>query len=337
MSEQPPPQKRQRTEPDSSEPESNPQVYKRYKLWMTYGDIILQVEDMRFRVNRDVLARNSLAFQGMFSLPQPADQAQIEGCPIVQLTGDSATDVKLFLAAFYDPFHNKTKLRFELLACSLRLGRKYEAPAFKRDAVWRLHVAFPATLELWDKRMARERLYGLELIHLTPGVYVDLLNLAYENGVYTCIPALAFRCLSLYSLLFAGIDREDGSKAALPDATKLILAGALEAIQLFQRNNLEWLREEGEVVPSYHECVVYDQCDQHRRAMCRIECNEERVDITYTLDLWDKVAGGEWVGRLCKECEKDARVEHDAARLRAWEQLPVFFGLPQWKDLKDMD
>jgi hypothetical protein len=45
--------------------------------------------------------------------------------------------------------------------------------------------------------------------------------------------------------LFEGIDREDGSRAVLPDATKVTLALALESIQFFQRNNIEWLREEG--------------------------------------------------------------------------------------------
>jgi hypothetical protein len=92
-------------------------------------------------------------------------------------------------------------MRFDVLACSLRLGRKYEAPSFKQDAANRLHAEFPATLELWDRRVFRERLSGLEMIRQTPGVHVDLLNLAYENGMYTCIPALAFHCLSLYSLV----------------------------------------------------------------------------------------------------------------------------------------
>lgn len=202
MSEQAPPQKRQRTETDGSGSVPGPKTYKRSdKVWMPYGDIILQVEDMQFRANRDVLAHNSLAFRGMFSLPQPVNEAQVEGCPVVQLTGDSAKDVELFLAEFYNPFHNRGKLQFEVLACSLRLGRKYEAPTFKQDVAHRLHVEFPATLEAWDRRQARERISGLEMIRPTAGVYIDLLNLVYENGVYTCIPALAFRCLSLYTLV----------------------------------------------------------------------------------------------------------------------------------------
>jgi hypothetical protein len=137
--------------------------------------------------------------------------------------------------------------------------------------------------------------------------------------------------------LFAGVERDDGSRAVLPSETKLTLARALEAIQVFQRNNYEWLREEAEVVPSYDMCVLYDQCDAHRQEMCRIECSPERVDVTYMLEVWDKVAGGDWSERLCKDCEKAAKAEHEAGRRRAWDQLPVFFGLAEWKDLKDLD
>ncbi|KAJ7903794.1 hypothetical protein B0H14DRAFT_2328994, partial [Mycena olivaceomarginata] len=140
---------------------------------------ILQVKDIQFRVNRDVLAHNSLAFDGMFTAPQPANEAQIEGCPVVELTGDSVKDMELFLTALYNPFYHKIKLPFDLLACSLHLGRKYEAPTFKQDSVQRLYAEFPKTLDLWDKRQVRFCLYSLEHIRPTASVLIDLLNLAY--------------------------------------------------------------------------------------------------------------------------------------------------------------
>jgi hypothetical protein len=97
-------------------------------------------------------------------------------------------------------FYHKIKLPFDLLACSLRLGRKYEAPTFKKDSVQRLYTEFPKTLDLWDKREARFRLYRLEYIRPRRAC-LSTLNLAYENGVYTCISPLSFRCLSLYPLV----------------------------------------------------------------------------------------------------------------------------------------
>ncbi|KAJ7457631.1 hypothetical protein B0H11DRAFT_2062857 [Mycena galericulata] len=329
-----PPAKRQRTaDSDSS---SGSEGCTRSDIWMPFGDIILQAESTQFRVNRDVLARNSLMFHGMFTMPQPAGEAQIEGCPIVKLEGDAARDVELLLTAFYDPFYRRSRMSIDVVACNLRLGRKYEALSFKQDAMLRMHNEFPARLELWDRRMAAN--HTLDWIQPRQGVLIDLLNVAYENGVYTSIPALAFRCLSQYTLaqLFAGVERDDGSRAMLPDATKVVLAQAQEAILMFQRENLQWLREEEEVVPS-QDCEVYDDCTEHRKDMYRIECRPDRVDLSYTLAIWNKVGDGSWVDRLCKECEPLAKAQYEVGRLKAWEKLPTFFGLPEWKDLKDMD
>ncbi|KAJ6480103.1 hypothetical protein DFH09DRAFT_1465741 [Mycena vulgaris] len=334
MSDPTPPAKRKRTEPDASGSGPSPPP-RRSEIWMPYGDIILQAESTQFRVNRDILAKNSIVFQGMLTLPQPLHEEMVDGCPIVQLS-DSAHDLELLLSAFYDPFHAHGKLPLDMLAASLRLGRKYEVLRFKSDAMSRMHVEFPSKLEAWDRRMAKD---CLEWIKPAAGIYVDLLNLAFENGVYTSIPTLALRCLTQYTLaqLFAGVERDDGSRATLPANTKLTLALGLEAIQLFQRNNFDWLREEGEVVPSYHECVSSDDCEEVRRDMYPIECGTDQVDLTYTTHTWDKAGGGRWVGRLCKDCDKDARAEYEIGRTRAWDKLPTFFGLPEWKDLKDMD
>jgi hypothetical protein len=74
----------------------------RSELWMPYGDIILQVESTQFRVNRDVLAKQSSVFRDLFSVPQPLNEATIDGCPIVELS-DSAEDWVLILETLYNP------------------------------------------------------------------------------------------------------------------------------------------------------------------------------------------------------------------------------------------
>ncbi|KAJ7719954.1 hypothetical protein B0H16DRAFT_1700119 [Mycena metata] len=211
-----------RTDDPASVNGINAPITRSSNIWMPYGDIILQAEGVQFRVNRDVLARNSVAFEGMFGAPRAGEgngDEVVEGCPVIPLT-DKAGDVELLLTGFYNPFHLKSKPRFEELAASLRLGRKYEASSRRSRS------------GISGRCVAAE---GMEFIRPAPGIFVDLLNLAYENGVYTSVPALAFKCLSTYTAqLFAGIKREDGSRAVLPDATKLTLACALEAIQLFR-------------------------------------------------------------------------------------------------------
>jgi hypothetical protein len=69
---------------------------------MQYGDIILQAESTQFRINRDVLAKQSSVFRDMFSVPQPPNEPTIEGCPIVHVS-DTAKDWELLLEVLYDP------------------------------------------------------------------------------------------------------------------------------------------------------------------------------------------------------------------------------------------
>ncbi|KAJ7032049.1 hypothetical protein C8F04DRAFT_1109050 [Mycena alexandri] len=107
MSEVPPSTKRQRTEEEPSEapPPAPAPTPVRSKIWMPYDDIILQAESTQFRVNCDVLARQSSVFKDMFALPQPADEPTIEGCPIVRIF-DSTKDWELLLEVLYHPFQS---------------------------------------------------------------------------------------------------------------------------------------------------------------------------------------------------------------------------------------
>lgn len=70
-------------------------------MWLDDGNIILQAENMQFRVHRTVvLAMHSTVFQGMFGIPQPQGEPTVDGCLVVYLS-DSAQDVEHFLNALY--------------------------------------------------------------------------------------------------------------------------------------------------------------------------------------------------------------------------------------------
>ncbi len=74
----------------------------RSDIWMPFGDIILQVESTQFRVNRDVLANHSAVFRYLFSVPQPPNEATVDGCHVVQLSY-TAEDWGLILEMLYNP------------------------------------------------------------------------------------------------------------------------------------------------------------------------------------------------------------------------------------------
>ncbi|KAJ7637508.1 hypothetical protein B0H17DRAFT_1339515 [Mycena rosella] len=313
---------------DSSE--SGPPI--RSKIWMSYGDIILQAESTQFRVNRDILANQSSVFRDMFSLPQPPGEDTVEGCLIVELS-DSAKDVELLLTALYDPYHNKSKQSIDMVACMLRLGRKYDISSLKNDAISRMHRGFPTTLDAFDKCISSQSSAPFGGIQSTPGLLIDLLNLAYENGVHTSIPTIGLNCLVKYSLetLFPV---EPGAHIILPDSIKLTLALALERIQIFQKENLGWLTH-NEVLPS-PACEDPYGCSQVRDEMAHLDLRRDKLDVTYFIHPWLLVGEGMWqLFGLCEACENAAKDQHNVGRLRAWERLPVLFGLPEWKDLKD--
>lgn len=83
-----------------SEHEPHPNVIiVRSELWLKDGNVILQAENMQFKVYRGILSLNSTVFSDMFSTPQPpSGQELIEGCPIVHLS-DTSADVTIMLEA----------------------------------------------------------------------------------------------------------------------------------------------------------------------------------------------------------------------------------------------
>lgn len=88
------------------------------EFWFADGSIILLAHDVLFRVHKSFLARHSLVFRDMFSIPQPStesssasdnsdskgvpsDHEMIDGCPLVRIH-DTPDDVASLLYALYD-------------------------------------------------------------------------------------------------------------------------------------------------------------------------------------------------------------------------------------------
>ncbi|KAJ7702535.1 hypothetical protein B0H16DRAFT_1395030 [Mycena metata] len=105
-------------------------------FWFDDGSIVLQADNMLYRVYRGLLASRSTVFRDMFSTPQPADEPLIEGCPVVQLH-DTAEDLTRFLKVLLPsgPFnfttcHNPISNLSELISI-LRLSDKYDTKALR--------------------------------------------------------------------------------------------------------------------------------------------------------------------------------------------------------------
>ena len=108
-----------------------PTIKRHCEFWFMDGSVVLFAQDTMFRVHKSFIARHSVIFRDMFSLPQPkADEplvlgdgkgaesgnerewkdgeglgsmgsTEVEGCPVVHLH-DSPEDVASLLYALYD-------------------------------------------------------------------------------------------------------------------------------------------------------------------------------------------------------------------------------------------
>lgn len=68
--------------------------------WFEDGDIILEVENHRFKIHKERLKCSDI-FAGMLDIPQPQDFENIDGCPLVSLS-DSAQDWHAALQWIYE-------------------------------------------------------------------------------------------------------------------------------------------------------------------------------------------------------------------------------------------
>jgi hypothetical protein len=73
---------------------------KRGTPWFDDGNIVLEAEQMQFRVYRGILSENSVIFKDMFNLSRPGSEAEVEGCPVVHLS-DRADDLRMVLEVLH--------------------------------------------------------------------------------------------------------------------------------------------------------------------------------------------------------------------------------------------
>lgn len=73
-------------------------------IWYDDGTVVLQAENMLFKVYRGVLIEQSPFFKDLFTLPQQDsnESEKYEGCPLVPMPGDHAVDVHNLLKAIFD-------------------------------------------------------------------------------------------------------------------------------------------------------------------------------------------------------------------------------------------
>ena len=73
------------------------------EIWFDDGNVVVQAEQMVFKVYKGILCRESTLFEGMLALPIPfGDQSDyFDNCPLIKMS-DRAEEIALFLSVMFN-------------------------------------------------------------------------------------------------------------------------------------------------------------------------------------------------------------------------------------------
>ncbi|KAK7055121.1 BTB domain-containing protein [Favolaschia claudopus] len=317
------PAKRQRLEAETS--------ITRSSTWHLDGSVVLQAESTQFRVHWSVLSLNSTFFQELQGLPQPLDEQKVEGCPVVELQ-DSAIDVQRLLDVLYSPLKfGESKLRLSLIGSIIRLGRKYDFKDLLAAAVDRLTYENPQTLGEYEKLKKNDSgAYATTKYILYKGMLLDVIILAHENGLFTLLPCAYLR-LFLYTPLetmIEGIDGPYGRVELSVEQQKICVAAKRKIMEVQWRDPDVW---------SWFSSGFGAQDCTSRTNSCALK--KTLLFRTFVVGDVSFIPFGavpkQLQASMCEACIRRHKEVMAAGRKKMWDELPTFFGLPPWSELKN--
>ncbi|KAF7326847.1 BTB domain-containing protein [Mycena venus] len=273
----------------------------------------------------------------MRGLPQPAEERLIEGCPVIELH-DSSTDVKYLLNALYNQLIFTQKSHpFPFIAAIVRLGRKYDSKNLLEAAVQRLTFENPSTLEQYQQLLGatKEILYRPTQIGQNAGIIFDTITLARENDLFALLPCAYLRAVLFHDqeTILDGVSRVvniDGvSRSINPPVTpsqtdqRLCLRAMRKFVQVqWARPGLwNWLSSD----QCADGCTSTLSCTTRRKAILRCSLKNSVSLIPF---------GCASEPHLCSVCERHHLGIMAEERKKLWEDLPGFFDLPPWDELR---
>ncbi|KAJ7039779.1 hypothetical protein C8F04DRAFT_1084798 [Mycena alexandri] len=283
----------------------------RSEIWYSDGSVVLQVQNTQFR---------------------PHDQPTIDGCPVIELQ-DSVKDVEYLLKALYNPdlFNNKA-IPFAYIASFVRLGRKYEFRNLFNIAVERLAFENPTTLKEYDALIDTLKLaagHSTTRIVDYRGIRQDTLTLARENGLLAILPCAYFRVVLRGAAdIFKSTLQPDGTTSHLSCTDHRICAVGLEkvlATQFRPDSLLGWVI----LWKPTDGCKSVSTCQSWRDSFLPriLSLAGSKVYSLSVMSFED--------AQLCESCQEQAKPALIAGRTKFWEDLPSFFDLPPWSELRN--
>jgi hypothetical protein len=224
-------------------------------------------------------------------------------------------------------YYERRKSNFGVLAALLRLGTKYEVNHFKQTAYRVIASVFPTTLKEWDHR-------DLSLIQRFHGQSFAVVKLGRDTGLMTLLPAaLCASCCTpngTTDILNGRLSSKHAHRAELDMPDKEICLKAREALHTALREKiLNALLLKGQ------KCQTPEHCNAQRLESVRnlIDGKMMGDPLQHIFDVKFQTLL-RFSASLCKACLAMSEWNFAIARRNLWLELPSFFGLPSWADLR---
>jgi len=162
---------------------------------------------------------------------------------------------------------------------------------------------------------------------------VDIVRLARENNIRALLPAALYQCCeNPLEVILDGIPQPDTTPTRLsPEDEEICILGRERIVEAFRSR----LFSERQLVSSGPGFL----------ASRHVPCDSARLRWLYKDDIWEMAFGYDWFKPLQKECptlgpgvcptcQKAFVATFERARALIWENLPGYFGLPDWSVLR---
>ncbi|GBE89315.1 hypothetical protein SCP_1503230 [Sparassis crispa] len=307
------------------------------RFWFVDGSVILIAQGTAFRVHQTVLSRHSEIFRDLFSVPQPAEQERLSGCPVVHLS-DSPTDLQHLLHVLYDcglSYYKLTPGRFNFaeVAAVVRMAHKYRLDELLQDGISLVKTIFTNNFENWTTlRWREEFLIRSPSLSMQVSDAVIAVNVIRLISIPSMLPTALYLCCFLSPTeLIRGRACPDGSTVKLSSED---LEKCLTATPFLHcgndRRRLSLISRAGPRCSKLSECIAglpqwleseiessVDPCP------AVLESLDHAIDVLAITDT------------ICEDCVEFAKSRDLERRHEWWNQLPSLLGLGTWSDLND--
>jgi hypothetical protein len=135
----------------------------------------------------------------------------------------------------------------------------------------------------------------------------------------------------LQEALLNGAKRADGSTSRVSfDVQRACIFGREKLLRAQAEDTFAWVDDAGRIGTCLHPTTCRQEAAVLTKAIWKPLPEPGR-----TFEKWTDFSP--LVEKLCHNCMKYGREGHSTGRQKVWDQLPSYFGLPDWNELKNFE